>query len=221
MHLSYQDIVRIGPKLVEPFQEELVNSSSYDLTLGENAVWRDQDMTLPFDLEPGEFILVTSSQYWRFPCDVSGQLLLKSTMGRNGIDHMLSGWFDPDFFGRATMELKNDGHKAFRLEPGQRVAQMVFPMLLEPTMKPYRLGGRYHGQDDVQRPREEVAVGGESSTINREDPWIAGPFVPIVISYPECDVIHDKCKTWVSDYKELGLNLNYELSTLSELFFKK
>lgn len=206
MHLSYQDIVRIGSKLVDPFDMELVNSSSYDIILGENAVHREKDVKLPFILEPGEFILVTSSQYWRFPCDISGQLLLKSTIGRNGIDHMLAGWFDPDFHGRATMELKNDGHKPFTLKVGQRVAQMIFPMLLEPTMKPYRIGGRYHGQADVERPRKELRNVAESITIDNDDPWIAGPFIR--------HIAKSKCREWLDAYNDMGLNLNYEMSTL-------
>ena len=177
MHLTYYDLVECGEKLISPFNIEQVNPASYDLTLSENAILASgEEVKLPYSLKPGEFILVSSIEYFKFPCDVSGQLLLKSTIGRSAIDHMLAGWFDPDFHGNATMELKNDGINDFLLTPGMRVAQMIFPMLLRPT-KPYRVGGRYHGQKDVTPKREALKHNEISNIHDDSDPWILGPFL--------------------------------------------
>lgn len=199
MHLPYQTIVELGQRLIQPFNEELVNPASYDITLDDNAIYRGERIKLPFDLPPGEFILVTSQQYWSFPCDLSGQLLLKSSIGRSGIDHMLAGWFDPDFHGNATMELKNDGHLPFRLYKGQRVAQMVFLQLSAPTDKPYRIGGRYHGQRDVTAVREEVGSSGISESIQSSPLWISGD--------RSDDFYRYSYSQWIRKMAELGLTV--------------
>lgn len=173
MHLPYQEIVRIGKKLIQPFDLELVNPGSYDITLGDEVIYRDETIKLPFDLEPGGFVLATSRQKWNFPCDVGGQLMLKSTTGRNGIDHMLAGWFDPDFCGDATLEFVNNNYKPYTLMPGARIAQMVFPIMLSPVDKPYRLNGRYQGQSGVTPPRPKVDG---DNILDDRSLWIAGPW---------------------------------------------
>lgn len=153
MKLPSQEICLLGPKLVEPFEEDLVNPASYDITLDETALYKGKIVQLPFVLEPGEFILVSSKQYWHFPTDVGGQLMLKSTIGRHGINHMLAGWFDPDFHGTATMELHNSSHQSFTLVPNMRVAQMVFDLMLASPNKLYRDTGKYQGQNGVTPAR--------------------------------------------------------------------
>tara|TARA_R100001244_G_scaffold25113_2_gene25486 strand:+ start:133050 stop:133673 length:624 start_codon:yes stop_codon:yes gene_type:complete len=186
-----------------------LNPSSYDLTLGKNALFEEDAVELGEDgfmLEPGKFILLTSQQYFKFPCDLSGQLLLKSTIGRCGIDHMLAGWIDPDFCGNVTMELYNTGHLPFRLYEGQRIAQIVFHMLPDPTEKPYRIGGRYHGQVDVTAAREETE---ESSTVDNSKMWVAGPWIDI-------DNMVGQYVKW--DYKMLqryGSRVDYDMSKVS------
>jgi dCTP deaminase len=170
MKLPYQHIMRLGPRLIEPFNPELVNPASYDITLDNTAIHRGKHVSLPFTLEPGEFILVSSEQYWRFPLDLGGQLMLKSTTGRLGINHMLAGWFDPDFHGNATMELHNSGHEPFVLKPGMRVAQMVFDMLAESVEKPYRETGRYHGQIGVTAARDSIIP---DPNLARNHQWFA------------------------------------------------
>jgi dCTP deaminase len=170
-------IDKMGPKLIAPFEPELVNPASYDITLDDVGLFKGTSVKLPYTLQPGDFILVSSRQYWKFPCDVAGQLLLKSTLGRNAINHMLAGWFDPDFHGNATMELKNEGHEPFTLEPGARVAQMVFYSGL-PCARPYRFKGRYHGQRAVTGARQA----GASKTLDKSPMWVAGPFGDVPFS---------------------------------------
>lgn len=197
--------------MISPFSRELLNPSSYDLTLGENALYEEDQLAKlddgdVFMLRPGKFILLTSEQYFKFPCDLSGQLLLKSTIGRSGIDHMLAGWIDPDFCGNITMELYNAGHASFRLYKGQRIAQMVFHMLPDPTEKPYRIGGRYHGQADVTAAREEAV---ESITMDNSKMWVAGPWIDV----------DNSVKQYVKwDYKMLQRHkaeIDYDMSKVS------
>lgn len=197
MYLPDYVIEKMGPKLIAPFKQELVNPASYDITLDAVGIHRGDKIALPFWLQPGEFILVSSEQYWRFPCDISGQLLLKSTLGRNAINHMLAGWFDPDFHGNATMELKNEGHEPFRLLPGMRVAQMIFYGGV-PCDRPYRFKGRYHGQKAVTQAREP----GESKTRDVSPMWVAGPFFGVSSSY--YSVWYGKMIAAIKERPELG-----------------
>jgi hypothetical protein len=69
------------------------------------------------------------------------------------------------------MELKNEGHEPFTLEPGSRIAQMVLYGGL-PVDKPYRFKGRYHGQRAVTGAR----AAGVSKTLDASPMWVAGPF---------------------------------------------
>lgn len=174
MKLPYQLIMRLGPQLVEPFNPDLVNPASYDITLDKDAIYRGQKIILPFTLDPGEFILVSSEQFWHFPADVGGQLMLKSTTGRKGINHMLAGWFDPDFHGNATMELHNSGHEPFVLQPGMRVAQMVFDVLMGVAQKTYRETGRYQGQVGVTAARDGIIA---DPTPEKNKQWEAWPIL--------------------------------------------
>lgn len=204
MYLSDTFIKRFGPRLIEPFNPDLINPSSYDITLQDTALLRGEELVhLPFILNPGEFILVSSEQYWKFPCDVSGQLLLKSSLGRCAINHMLAGWFDPDFHGNATMELKNEGHKPFELVPGAKVAQMVFHAG-PPVERPYRFKGRYHGQRGVTGVRNEVS---KSTTLDVAPLWVTGsiPGIPV-----------DDYLKWY-DHVKLLLDGHPEYGTLDKL----
>lgn len=151
-----QWILKHGPDIISPFKKEHINPASYDVTLNENIIIRgEQKSTLPITFMPNEFIIATTNEYFKFPLSIAGELRLKSTIGRKGITHCLSVFFDPGFEGEGTLELQNISGAPILLEPNIKIAQMLFILLSEPTDLSYADTGRYCGQTGPTVYREE------------------------------------------------------------------
>ena len=150
--------------LVFPFQAELVNPASLDVRLGENLLVEMPQVPAllpysiaghsqenPFMLQPHEFVLAETMEEFSFPDCVAGQLALKSSRAREGIEHLLAGYIDPGYKGRLTLELQNArSMHAVPLWPGMRIAQIVFHRMSMLPGKSYSVTGRYHGDTVVQ-----------------------------------------------------------------------
>ncbi|MGA0206422.1 MAG: dCTP deaminase [Ilumatobacteraceae bacterium] len=150
--------------LVEPYQQELVNPASLDVRLGENLLVELPTTTSlvpysiaghtkekPFMLQPHEFVLAETLEEFRLPDCIAGQLALKSSRAREGIEHLLAGYIDPGYKGRLTLELQNArSMHPVALWPGMRIAQIVFHKMSMLPGKDYSKTGRYHGDTAVQ-----------------------------------------------------------------------
>ena len=150
--------------LVSPFQQELVNPASLDVRLGENLLVEMPQVPAllpfsiaghskehPFMLQPHEFVLAETVEEFNFPDSVAGQLALKSSRAREGIEHLLAGYIDPGYKGRLTLELQNArSMHAVPLWPGMRIAQIVFHKMSMLPGKSYSVTGRYQGDMAVQ-----------------------------------------------------------------------
>jgi dCTP deaminase len=151
-----QWIAEHGPKIIKPYDEKLVNPASYDVTLHDEIFIRgDEKVKLPFKFAAGEFIIASTIEFFELPLDIAGDLKLKSSIGRKGINHALSGWIDPGFKGMITLELQNISGAFVTLEPGMKIAQLVFMQLSEPTSLSYERTGRYCNQTGPTLAREE------------------------------------------------------------------
>ena len=150
--------------LVTPFDPELVNPASLDVRLGEN-LWVELPTTTslvpysiagytkekPFALQPHEFVLAETLEEFRLPDCIAGQLALKSSRAREGIEHLLAGYIDPGYCGRLTLELQNARMMhPVALWPGMRIAQIVFHRMSMLPAKAYSQTGRYQGDKAVQ-----------------------------------------------------------------------
>ena len=144
--------------LVEPFDADLINPASIDVTLGntifvegricgpehERSRWRTVDISEGFMFSPGHFILASTAELIRLPNWVEAQFQLKSSRAREGLQHLLAGYIDPGFAGQITLELKNENQRhSIELRPGMRIGQLRFNSLEVPPLKPYSLTGRY------------------------------------------------------------------------------
>jgi len=150
--------------LVSPFQAELINPASLDVRLGENLLVELPTTTSlvpysiaghskekPFMLQPHEFVLAETVEEFNLPDCVAGQLALKSSRAREGIEHLLAGYIDPGYAGRLTLELQNvRSMHAVALWPGMRIAQIVFHKMSMLPGKSYSVTGRYQGDTAVQ-----------------------------------------------------------------------
>jgi len=151
-----QWILKHGPSIITPFNSNMVNPASYDVTLNRNVLVKgDEDALLPIKLMPHEFIIATTNEFFVFPLDLAGELRLKSTIGRMGVSHCLSVFFDPGFRGQGTLELYNASNTPVVLNPDIKIAQMLFIPLSESTELSYADTGRYCGQIGPTPARSE------------------------------------------------------------------
>ena len=102
-------------------------------------------------LQPHEFVLAETLEEFKLPDCIAGQLALKSSRAREGIEHLLAGYIDPGYSGRLTLELQNArSMHPVALWPGMRIAQIVFHRMTMLPSKDYSHTGRYQGDKAVQ-----------------------------------------------------------------------
>lgn len=154
---------------IEPYDPQLLQPSSYDMRLLDQVRVFDNYETAVIDvrkkedvsrvvkigdegfvLHPGEFILGSSVEVFRFSSGMVGQINGKSSLGRLGlVIHATAGFFDPGFEGQATLEIANISRLPIRMYAGMKIAQMVFMKTQTPAEVPYgspSLGSKYKGQ---------------------------------------------------------------------------
>lgn len=148
--------------LVEPFDPDMINPASIDVTLGKTlrregnpakgeSRWEKVDIENGvYSLAPGEFILAHTAEFVRIPPNLECVFNLKSSRGREGYEHLLAGYIDPGFHGQVTLELVNvNRYHRLPLEHGMRIGQLRFAKVDAIPMRSYALTGRYHGDRGV------------------------------------------------------------------------
>lgn len=151
------DLLALGPSLIEDFDPTLVNPASIDIRIG-NMVIREEGhgrmvkQSIPdggLVIEPGDFFLTETLEYFSVPNGYALELRLKSTTARKGWNHAMAVWVDPGFNGKITLEIKNDlQYNSLRLFKGERFAQAIVHRLSGMCMNPYN--GRYQGATGVE-----------------------------------------------------------------------
>ena len=147
--------------LVEPFNPDMVNPASIDVTLGSTILvegrpgqerWVEVDIEGGvYSLQPGEFVLAHTAEIVRVPNNLECVFNLKSSRGREGYEHLMAAYIDPGFHGRVTLELVNvNRFHRLPLEHGMRIGQLRFSKLDEIPMRSYAVTGRYMNDQGVQ-----------------------------------------------------------------------
>lgn len=94
---------------------------------------------------PGDRLLGTTVETIDLPNDLAADLSGRSTVGREGvIVHFTAGWCDPGWTGQITLELYNFDDDIHEFEVGDRVGQLVFFPLDQPSSG---YDGQYDGQE--------------------------------------------------------------------------
>lgn len=148
MILSAQTIRRLSLQgLVMPFREhfhdELGNSGGlgpcgYDVTLEKALV-----------IEPGDFVLVATTEHFVLPNDVMFVVHDKSTWIRQGVS-VHNTVAEPGWRGFLTLEVAHHGTKQIHVPAGCSIAQVVFQLLDDETDEPYQ--GKYQDQAAGPQP---------------------------------------------------------------------
>jgi dCTP deaminase len=168
---TIREEIAAGRIVIDPFDDELVQPCSVDVTVGNTfRVFRNSryayiDVKQPmedltelvtvegdeaFILHPGEFVLGVVAERVALPDDIVATLDGKSSLGRLGlVVHQTAGVVDAGFDGHITLELANVANLPITVYPGMRIAQLSFLALTTPADRPYgsgSLGSKYQGQ---------------------------------------------------------------------------
>ena len=148
--------------LVEPFDPDLINPASYDVTLApiikvenDNGGFTEVDISdTDFWMPPGAFVLASTAEWVRIPNDLEAIFQLKSSRGREGYEHALAGYIDPGFQGNVTLELSNlRRFKELPLRAGMRIGQLRFAKVDAVPLRSYAITGRYQDDHGVQESK--------------------------------------------------------------------
>lgn len=148
--------------LIQPFAPNQLNPASYDVRLAERILievgegvrpggWLEVDISdAAYMMMPGEFVLASVAERLVVPAALEAVFCLKSSRGREGYQHMLSGYIDPGYEGNITLEL----HNSLRFRPlplyaGMLIGQIRFATMASSPTEPYSVTGRYVGDATV------------------------------------------------------------------------
>ncbi len=147
---------------VSPFDPALINPASIDLRWSGQwrVAWRQGWSETIKDLKPltiaqHEFYLLDTLETVTIPTTLCGLLMLKSSLGRQGLEHCHAGFFDPGFSGTATLEVTNLAPWPLVIEKGQPIVQLVLFKMADVPKRDYRVTGRYGGQAGPTEAREK------------------------------------------------------------------
>ena len=100
---------------------------------------------------PGQVFLANTREFFNLPADISATFVLKSSIARNFLNHMLAGYADAGWNGSTlTMEFKNESmFHPLLIKKGMRIGQMVFHKHNDTGEMSYGLKGNYNGQKTV------------------------------------------------------------------------
>lgn len=144
---------------IDPFDENLLQPASYDITLGNKLIiynarggpcnyWDLCELGY-FEIRPGDFILGSTEQRVKLDNGVVARIEGKSTNARNGLLIHTAGYVDPGFAGQLTLEISCLHPHGVQLHAGMRIGQLSFNSLLTKTSAGYgdkKWNSHYQGQ---------------------------------------------------------------------------
>lgn len=159
--------------LITPYLSSQLNPASYDVRLGdlilteircsESSIapqekWSQWDLNAkPYYMDPGEFLLAYTKEYFTIPSYLEAQFQLKSSRGREGFEHVMSGYVDPGFQGQLTLELVNVNRwHSLKLEKDMLIGQVRFSSLFAPPRKDYSKTGHYQLDEGVKPSKVDI-----------------------------------------------------------------
>ncbi len=161
--------IKKGNLSINPFDEKLLQPSSYDVALASQFrlfqnhkisfvdVRKKQDITDIIDvgktgelmIHPGQFVLGNTMEHFVIPKYLAAKLEGRSSLGRLGlIIHATAGYVDPGFSGQLTFEISNISNLPIKIYANMRIAQICFFKMTTDVLHPYgQVGNKYQGQE--------------------------------------------------------------------------
>lgn len=167
---SIKELIKSGKLVITPFDEDLVQPSSYNLRLA-NAfrVYRNTKHAFldskepmadfmellktengdPIIIHPNEFILGESLESLEIPDNLVGVIEGRTSLAKMGIGITKAEHVAPGYKGTLTFQITNSSNIPIALYPKMGIAQISFLQMTTPAEFPYgsrKLGSKYQGQ---------------------------------------------------------------------------
>jgi dCTP deaminase len=100
-------------------------------------------------------VLGVTLEFIKLPCDLSGQILTKSSIARTFVVIETAPWIHPSYRGCLTLEIANVSNTPLLLHPGVRIGQLVL-QAISPRPDPnedVKLKGNYLGPVFPEAPK--------------------------------------------------------------------
>ena len=97
-------------------------------------------------------VLGATLEFIKLPCDVSGQVLTKSSVARTFTVVETAPWIHPNYRGCLTLEIANVSNTPLLLYPGRLICQLIL-LNIERAKAPGKMSGTYLGPVYPEAPR--------------------------------------------------------------------
>jgi len=132
---KYLKEVEIVP-IPDKFQ---INTCAMDLRIGKETYYPDTKKSLSLididilNINPNEHFLIQSLENITLPSDIMAVVYPRSSTNRRGVTVDLTGIVDPGYSGHLMIPVSNLTNKTIEFLPGERIAQIVFQRVENPT----------------------------------------------------------------------------------------
>lgn len=101
-----------------------------------------------FIVKPGQFFLAHTVEEYNLPDDISSEFVLRSSIARSGLNHMLAGFGEAGFNNaQLTLEFHNcNQYHSVLIKPGMRIGQVKLFRHADAGDLSYAKVGSYNGQ---------------------------------------------------------------------------
>ena len=107
-------------------------------------VWSSERAAESVTLHRGQFVLLDTTEFIHMPANCTGLIFEKSSIARQGLDHLLAGYVDPGFEGTLTLEHYQLAPWKITITRGDRLVQLVLARCEQVPRRSY--AGHYQGQ---------------------------------------------------------------------------
>lgn len=90
-----------------------------------------------------ETVLGVTLEFIKLPCDLSGEILTKSSVARTFMVIETAPWIHPSYRGCLTLEIANVSNTPLILYPGRLIGQLILMRLESASKQEGRLSGSY------------------------------------------------------------------------------
>lgn len=124
-----------------------------------------------FYLKPNQLALMHTEEIVHIPDGSVGLITLKSSRGREGLDHALAAFHDTGFYGQTVLEVRADTFPVW-IEYGMRLVQLIY----FDGDNTFNYDGHYQGQMGVRKSVTEYSPFASSTPYN--DPALPHAYAP-------------------------------------------
>lgn len=154
-----------GAIYIDPFDENMLQPASYDLTVGKDAATIPKNGEPRVDLEKERILIIPgyapaiiwAKEHLKLPLDLVGRFGLKSHLSRRGIYASVGPQVDPGFEGKLSVTLFNFTPMAVAINYSEAFLSLELHRLADPPKEGYK--GEYQGRKSFTAEEIEQVMG--------------------------------------------------------------